>query len=594
MACVQTSEGSPAAAGLAPGCAEADGPAPLADLTGPAEATRHGGRARSRVLPLASWMAATGAAFAVYLRLAQTRAVNSDGAAQALQAWDMLHGNPLLRGWTVSDVSFYTTELPQYALVELVRGLRADVVPACAAMTYTLVVLLAALVAVGRASSGAYRQTRPPRRGTLLRVALAAGILLAPQLGSGTNELLSSPDHIGTCVPLLLTWLVLDRAGRRWYVPAITTAALCLAEVSDTIALIAGIIPLALVCAVRAARLAWRRSGRDARYELAMGCGALAAAEAASRILRAITGAGGFTVRPLGTQPAPLSEIFGHDVPVAGQCLLLLFGAYPGGPPTREVTFFLLLHLAGVILGALGIATAVWRLCRGRGSDLVSQVLLAGITVNLGAFLVTQRAVDVTSAREIAPVLPFAAALAARQLSPGLARLLGHRAAVPGPPGSVNAGVPRLAARLLVVVGVGYAAGLGVELTAPSAPPQAAQLTAWLTRHHLGGYGLGGYWQASVVTLASGGTVAVRPITGDGSGVRANHGEIKDSWFDPRRCSAHFVVLSPGAPGYPGYADYPAVRATWGAPGRVYHVGQYTIWYWPKNLLSAILSGGQT
>ena len=54
-------------------------------------------------------MAGTCVAFAVYLRLAQTRAVNSDGAAQALQAWDMLHGNPLLRGWTTSDVSFYTT-----------------------------------------------------------------------------------------------------------------------------------------------------------------------------------------------------------------------------------------------------------------------------------------------------------------------------------------------------------------------------------------------------------------------------------------------------------------------------------------------------
>jgi len=35
-------------------------------------------------------------------------------------------------------------------------------------------------------------------------------------------------------------------------------------------------------------------------------------------------------------------------------------------------------------------------------------------------------------------------------------------------------------------------------------------------------------------------------------------------------------------------------------PARVYHVGPYTIWYWPKNLLSTIrhqgehLSGGQS
>jgi hypothetical protein len=64
--------------------------------------------------------------------------------------------------------------------------------------------------------------------------------------------LLSSPDHIGTSVPLLLTWLVLDRGGRRWYAPVITSALLAWTEVADSVAAIAGIIPLALVCAARA------------------------------------------------------------------------------------------------------------------------------------------------------------------------------------------------------------------------------------------------------------------------------------------------------------------------------------------------------
>ena len=509
-------------------------------------------------MALGGWAAGTAAAFVVFLRLAQTCPVNSDGASQALQAWDMLHGNPLLRGWTVSDVSFYPTELPQYALVELIRGLRADVVTICAAMTYTLAVLLAVLVARGTATG----------RRALLRAAVAAGIMVAPQLGSGTNVLLSSPDHIGTSVPLLLTWLVLDRGGRRWYIPVITSVLLAWAEVADSIAVIAGIIPLALVCVVRAVRSAIARSGREAGYELALAGGALAAAQTATWILRAITGAGGFTVHPLGTRLAPVGEIFWHNLRVAGQCLLLLCGAYTGGPSTREVPFFLLLHLAGVGLTAAGIAAAAWRLRR--GADLTSQVLLAAVAVNLGAFLVTQRALDVTSAREIAPVLPFAAALAARQLSPVL----------------VSPVLARPAGPLLIMIGIGYVTGLGVELTAPSAAPQGAQLTAWLESHHLGA-GLGGYWQASVVTLTSGGTVAIRPIAENG-GIGAHQGEIKDSWFDPRQSTAHFVVLNPGQPGYPGYADYPAVRATWGRPTRVYHVGRDTIWYWPENLLAGI------
>ena len=73
--------------------------------------------------------------FFCYWRLSRTQAVTSDGAANALQAWDMLHGNPLLRGWALSDVSFYTTELPEYMGVELIRGLGPDVVHVAAALT---------------------------------------------------------------------------------------------------------------------------------------------------------------------------------------------------------------------------------------------------------------------------------------------------------------------------------------------------------------------------------------------------------------------------------------------------------------------------
>ena len=85
------------------------------------------GRLRAAMVPAVGTLGVI-ASFACCLRLARTRAVNSDGAGNALQAWDMLHGNLLLHGWSLSDVSFYTTELPEYMAVELVRGLHADVV----------------------------------------------------------------------------------------------------------------------------------------------------------------------------------------------------------------------------------------------------------------------------------------------------------------------------------------------------------------------------------------------------------------------------------------------------------------------------------
>src|SRR5580658_9145530 len=172
-----------------------------ADDSAPAPPDRPGLRTR-RLRPWAEpaiWVLGVLVAFAVNLQLARTRAVNSDGAGNALQAWDMLHGNLLLHSWSLSDVSFFTTELPEYMLVELVRGLNADVVHVAAAVTYTLAMLLAALLAKGTSTG----------RASVLRVLITAGIMLAPQLDSGVNVLISSPDHIGTSVPVMAVWLLL-------------------------------------------------------------------------------------------------------------------------------------------------------------------------------------------------------------------------------------------------------------------------------------------------------------------------------------------------------------------------------------------------
>src|SRR5215475_10885285 len=100
-----------------------------------------------------AWRAAFAVAglglFFCFLRFSRTYPTSIDGSDQALQAWDMLHGNLLLHGWTIADVTYYTTEIPQYALIELVRGLDPEVVHIAGAITYTLLVLAAGLLARG-------------------------------------------------------------------------------------------------------------------------------------------------------------------------------------------------------------------------------------------------------------------------------------------------------------------------------------------------------------------------------------------------------------------------------------------------------------
>jgi hypothetical protein len=208
----------------------------------------------------------------------------------------------------------------------------------------------------------------------------------------------------------------------------------------------------------------------------------------------------------------------------------------------------------------------------------VSEVLLAGIAVSLLAFVVSRHVDAVSSAREIAPVLPFAAALAGRQLGRQLARHL------------TGTGTPiarRIARPALALVLIGYVAGLGLELATPAAAPQQARLTSWLVSHHLG-TGLSGYWEASVVTLTSGNRVAVRPVTVHAGRVITAESEVDASWFDVKRSTADFVVLFAGVNGYPGFTQRRAVLATFGEPAGSYRVGRYTILYWHRNLLASL------
>lgn len=292
-----------------------------------------------------------------YYRLSWTVPATSDGAAIALQARDMLNGNWLLHGWTVGDVSFYTTELPEYALVELVRHLGPGVIHTAAALTYTLLVLLAGLLARGRARG----------REGLARSVVSIGIMLAPQLGYGAFVLLLSPDHVGTEVPLLLGWLVLDLAPRRWWVPVLLGLLLAWTQVGDRVALLTAVVPLVVVCLVRAC---WPRRPRR-RFELALAAAGIASVAAAAAAEKLLARAGWFTVYPLNTTLAPVRQLWTHTW-LTGWGVLELYGANFLGVSGWPGVFFAAVHVAGLALALAGFALALWRFLRLRAdADLV-------------------------------------------------------------------------------------------------------------------------------------------------------------------------------------------------------------------------------
>ena len=134
--------GTPEKSSALPAADPAGGGAVPAGTRGPA------GRASvRRLLGAAAAVLAVALLFVAYLQMSRTYPENSDESNDLLMAWDMLHGNLLLHGWYLSDVSFITTELPQYLMLERFFGLHTDTAHIAAAMTYTLVVVLAVLLA---------------------------------------------------------------------------------------------------------------------------------------------------------------------------------------------------------------------------------------------------------------------------------------------------------------------------------------------------------------------------------------------------------------------------------------------------------------
>lgn len=540
--------------------------------------------------------------FDAYLHLSKTYAENSDEANILLMANDMLHGNVYLSGWYMSDVPFISTELPQISLLVWMFGLHLNTAHIAAAVTYTLVVGIGMLLAKGSAQGWA----------AVARMAIALGIMLAPQPGVGIFVVIFSVGHIGTALPVLLTWLVLDRLGRRWYVPVIVAVMLAWALMADPLVLVVAIYPMLAVCLARVTtgvftgalrggglRGMWRGLlDRWLELSLAAAAGASYLIITWARVL--LNNAGGYVQNPVPYALDATRTWFWHaQVVVHG--LLEMFGAYfvTGNDPKNFILpmggldqAIALTHLVGVVLAVWG-ACAIARRFFFRDADFVSQLLLAGIVANIFAYIPSTLAhATALNAREIAPVLPFAAVLAGRMLgdrvltgplatirlprswgagpaaastsqaaaspapvtdSPSLAgaspdlAVAASSSDVPPPHGGHRAagsrrslGVRLIAIPLVLLFGW-YSFGLFRQADTPAAPEPLTQVASFLEAHHLK-YGVGGYWDASVLTVETGGKVTIRAVTP--GCLQPYLWESKLAWYDPAQHSANFILLS--------------------------------------------------
>ena len=576
-------------------------------------------------------MLALGAACAglcwCYARLSATFPAGSDGASSALEGWDLLHGNWLLRGWTLTDVSFYTTELPEYAAIELARGLNPGVLRIAAAVTYTLLVVVSALLAGGRRSDTGdcgtgHRDTGSRDTGSWgaegwARALIAAAILLAPQLGDGVHVLLAQPDHTGTQVLILGIFVVLERAPRRWYTVGAVWALLTAGIVADKIVIVDAVVPLTFVALLHAQ---WTRRPLAHRFELSLAVAAPAAAATAGLLLTLISRAGGFTMLPVQTGLTTPGSVPGH-LSLAWHGVLSLFGSDVTAAAPGPQTALALLHAPGIALAVAAFAATAWRVPNQR--DLVGDVLAVGIVVNLGGFVASVIPATAFDTREVSALLPFGAVLAGR--------VFGRRARVPALrrgsatkgaadeaadeaadgrfqwPGRARAWVPAVA---FVIAGACQLAALGYGAAQPAAADPERALAAWLAAHQLTS-GLGTFNEDNLTTLDSDGRVRLLTVSWQPPAPAARRSFQPDrqagqaaqapprggavarlyqssaSWYDAGDHYADFVVTGT-ADGTADVIPRREILALAGPPARTYQFQSFTIMVWDTNLLAQL------
>jgi hypothetical protein len=490
----------------------------------------------------------------MYTRLSQTNHIDSDNASLELQAQAMAQGNVLLHGWTLSNASFYTTDLPFHMIAVALSGLSPAPAHAAAACLYALVLLCAAVLARGGARG----------RTAAIRVMVTAALLLAPAPGIAARLLLLGPYHVGTTLLLLLALIVLEAAGERRWGPPAFGALLAVDAVADPLALYVGAAGAAAASLLRLWGTERRPECRPHwRSDAAVGACAAASAPMALVSLRLIHHLGGFLVLPPAAAFASLGDASRH-LGMALEGTLLLFGADVFGQPLGVAALPALLHLAGygLALFALWRALAGWR--RGEERDRVNQLLVAMIVLDLAAYVFSNQAVDLLDSRYLIPAFVLGAVLAGRVAADRL--LLQRRLLAPA-----------------LVLATAYVGCLAAYLTTPAEPEPAVALGAWLDRQHLH-YGLGSYWDASVVTVETGGRVRVRGVTVEGSRLRPYRWESERAWYDPSLPGndATFLVFETNRP---DIVDQRTATATFGPPSALHRVGPYTVLVWDKDLL---------
>lgn len=493
----------------------------------------------------------------VYIYLTFLRVpLNSDHANQVLQAADILSGNILLKGWNLTGVSFYLSELPFYVFGTAIAGID----------TYAYLIAASSMViclsALGYKLAFQSHLTAPFPK-ALLYLALT-GFPTLTWLGYLRG-------HCAIFIYFCLLLLILEHimtAERvpvsSWLLFGLLTACGCM---SDMQLLIIAVVPVLLFCSLN---LLKNEPKFDVKRSSCLAGIALTGTALGVVLDALLMKLGGINKNSfLDTRKFVNMDALGKKFLLLGKGILNVFRAdLPAGTWSLRVTLSLAAAAVIILIALICLISVLHRFLKKGKGDPVSIICALSITVMCLVCFFTDIYTAPDSARYISWLPIAAAVLICRSLES-----------------------TRPAFRLLPCAIAFLAAGLlfFIPLITERVETPQDRLAAFLKENDLTG-GYADFWNASHTTVASKDQVKIRairgqvPVLGEPDHMEMQNWFCKTEWY---RTNPHNFIVFDGS-GYLHVSE-DVVTALLGEPARILETGEYRVYVYDRDLTKEII-----
>jgi hypothetical protein len=475
-------------------------------------------------------------------KLSWTLPTNSDFASIILEAESFLYGNLFLSGWTLTNISFYTTDLPFYVLGMLIEGFTPKLMHHVPAAQYSFMVI-ASLWLV---------QKNKVRLDNWKGSLIIFIILALPSDFMMLNSLMG-PMHMGTLVYLLLAFIFIDkieesmRPKARMYLFSLFMSLAC---IGDTLALFIGVLP---VCIISLLEVIIRNKSK--KIHLPIICLSLFCVVISKAFDLFISSVGGYSIVYKEMRFANFQDI-DRNLSLTVEGLIKLYGSDFFGQPLNFSTFSILLHFLILLYTTYILFSQIVSLIKkDTKTDYVSQILAVSSVILLIAYTFSDLALNIYTSRYLVPIVIFGSIILGRSVQKNTKAL--------------KYVLPFLGIVFLCFFVSHY------PNTQPVTPQK--ELQNFLTQQNLKN-GYASFWNSNIITVESEGTVKVRAIEIHDRKLTPVRWFSNDEWF---KHPANFIIVQNSVD---TSVNVETLTVLLGQPAHIHAFGDYTVFVWSEDI----------